>query len=149
MRILFFCVGFLCCSVTSGQDSYSCYWIIQPTVDCDNFAPEPTCGSNLVTYKNRCTYSKAHCADPKISVKHYGDCTPADGTTPTPINVDGVDVVFDFFCTNLSHMNCPVGGEKVCADDGYTYANYCEYEKQKCTHRRLQVLDCPVAGATP
>ena len=71
----------------------------------------------------RCEFSKAHCNDNTIDLKHYGACTSADGSTPAPVNVDGSDVVFDFLCTSLSHMDCPVEEDKVCADDGYTYKN--------------------------
>ncbi|XP_060555156.1 ovomucoid-like [Ruditapes philippinarum] len=144
MNVLAILVGLVCCSGCFGATFYRCFWINSPTVICDNFSPDPTCGTNLVTYKNKCEFSRAHCADKSIDLKHNGACTAADGTTPAPVNAAGSDVVFDFLCTSLSHMDCPADDDKVCADDGYTYRNYCEFEKQKCTHRDLQLVACTV-----
>ena len=39
--------------VCFGATFYRCYWIGSPTIDCDRFTPDPTCGTNLVTYKNK------------------------------------------------------------------------------------------------
>ncbi|KAL4239076.1 hypothetical protein ACF0H5_003779 [Mactra antiquata] len=128
-----------------GATFYRCYWISQPSVDCSTFNADPSCGTDLVTYPNKCEFSRAHCNDDTLGLLHYGACNSLDGTTPSPGNaVNGSEIVFDFMCTSLSHMNCPVGGDKVCGSDGRPYANYCEYEKAKCTHRDLHVVDCTV-----
>ncbi|XP_045209830.2 agrin-like [Mercenaria mercenaria] len=144
MRRLAILVGLLCCSVTFCAKFYQCYWVNSPTVDCNKFATDPTCGTDLVTYKNKCEFSRAHCKDSTLDLRHSGSCTAADGSTPAPVNAAGSEVVFDFMCTSLSHMDCQAGGEKTCASDGRAYDNYCEYEKQKCTHRHLHVVDCDV-----
>ncbi|XP_060555166.1 agrin-like [Ruditapes philippinarum] len=134
----------LCCfnGVVNGDIYYSCSYINTPSVDCSRFSDDLTCATNLVTYKNKCEFSKAHCRDSTIDIKHYGNCTSADGTTPAPINGAGSDHVLDFFCTHLSHTNCPVGGTKICASDGRIYDNACEYEKAMCTHRNIMIVDC-------
>ncbi|XP_045209792.1 agrin-like [Mercenaria mercenaria] len=131
--------GFACADVF-----YSCDYINIASTDCSRFSDDITCGTNLVTYKNKCEFSKAHCADNSINLKHYGPCNGADGTTSSPVDAAGAEVVFDFMCTSLSHISCTPGGSKVCASNGRIYENYCEYEKAKCTHRELNVLDCQI-----
>lgn len=68
---------------------------------------------------SRCEFSKAHCADTTIDLKHYGACNATDGSTST----SGAEEVLDFFCTHLSHMDCATGGTKVCGSDGRMYDN--------------------------
>ena len=73
------------------------------------------------TLISRCEFSRAHCTDNTLDLLHSGACTDADKPTASP--VDGVDVVFDFMCTSLSHMACPADDSKVCATDGRTYSS--------------------------
>ncbi|KAH3805980.1 agrin-like [Dreissena polymorpha] len=106
--------------------------------NCDMFITDSYCGSDGVTYANRCEFSKAHCQELSIQLLHIGDCSRlVDIATAAP--VAGKDVVFDFFCTSLSHMTCPPDPTKVCGSNNRTYLNYCEFEKAKCTHRELMV----------
>ncbi|XP_045171155.1 serine protease inhibitor dipetalogastin-like isoform X2 [Mercenaria mercenaria] len=128
----------------SNSTFYGCDFI-QSFASCDRFITDSYCGTNIVTYNNRCEFTKAHCKDPSIDLLHVGDCSDLDIATATP--VPGNEVIVDFFCTSLSKTNCPTEIEKVCATDGRTYNNYCEYEKAKCTHRDIGVAsygDCPV-----
>ncbi|KAH3884792.1 follistatin-like isoform X2 [Dreissena polymorpha] len=134
----------ICLKGCLAETFYSCSWIAVDTVDCSTFKEELACGTNLITYRNKCEFSKAHCRNPNINLKHYGACDASDGLT-TPDPVKGAELVLDFMCTSLSHMNCPVEEAKVCASNGRTYRNYCEYEKAKCTHRDISVVsygDC-------
>ncbi|KAL4239100.1 negative regulation of serine-type peptidase [Mactra antiquata] len=139
-------VGILFSQGVLGQDSspfYACDFI-SSFDDCVRFISGSYCGTNIVTYNNKCEFSKAHCADPTIDLLHEGDCTDADIATAMPSA--GNVVIVDFFCTSLSKEDCPTSVSKVCASDGRTYLNYCEYEKAKCTHRDLSVAsfgDCP------
>ncbi len=72
---------------------------------------------------SRCEFSRAHCADGTIDLKHNGACTDIDLGISTASPVDGAEAVFDFFCTALSKEDCPADVNKVCASDGNTYAN--------------------------
>lgn len=36
-----------------GATFYGCDWINLPHIECYNYPPEPTCGTNLVTYGNK------------------------------------------------------------------------------------------------
>ncbi|XP_052802796.1 agrin-like [Mya arenaria] len=127
-----------------GATFYRCSWVTEASVDCDTFQDDVTCGTDGVTYRNKCEFSKAHCLNKALDLKHPGACSTAPGgTTVNP--VAGGDVVFDFLCTSLSHKDCPTEVSKVCASDGRTYTNFCEYEKSKCTHRDLTLVtygDC-------
>ncbi|XP_052798228.1 agrin-like [Mya arenaria] len=128
-------------SQTTGT-YYTCSFI-NSFASCDLFITDAYCGTNLVTYANKCEFSKAHCANQTIDLLHIGACTDADKNENT--GAEGGTVIFDFFCTSLSHMNCPTDVSKVCGSDNRTYINSCEYEKSKCTHRSLHVVsygDC-------
>merc|ERR1711860_48363 len=78
-------VVFVTISLCVGQQSswysfLSCSYILK--TDCYNYGTYPECGSNGVTYRNRCDFSKAHCDDKNLHVAHYGDCKATDRTTP-------------------------------------------------------------------
>lgn len=124
--------------VAQGNSSFYGCDFINSFTSCDRFITDSYCGSNIITYKNKCEFSKAHCADPSIDLLHIGDCTDIDVATATP--VAGNEVIVDFFCKSLSKMDCPTDIENVCGTDGRTYNNYCEFEKAKCTHRGLGVV---------
>ncbi|XP_060571720.1 serine protease inhibitor dipetalogastin-like [Ruditapes philippinarum] len=113
--------------------------------DCMQHNVEERCGTNGVTYRNMCTLGKAHCADTSINQAGMGACNATATKSPAEV-LHGSQVILDFECVMLSHKYCvPSATEKVCGTDARTYANFCEYEKAKCTHRDLHVAklgDC-------
>ncbi|KAH3885568.1 agrin-like [Dreissena polymorpha] len=118
----------------------SCDWV--SNLDCTTYVSGQECGTNGITYANRCYFAKAQCKDSSLHILHDGPCLPSESsTTPRPASgVNGNQAVLDFFCTALSHQNCPTETNQVCGSDNWTYQNYCEFDKERCTHRDLQVL---------
>ncbi|XP_033748671.1 tomoregulin-2-like [Pecten maximus] len=161
------------CSAQSSNwfDSISCRYI--EGRDCYRYGNNPECGTDGVTYRNRCDFSKAHCANKDIHVYAYDSCanvtlpggspsTAAPGggggvvstvappvtIAPTPA-IHGSEAVLDFICLEISHEKCGMEVEQICASDFRTYENACEFQKAKCTHRELHVLAyrvCPTGS---
>ncbi|XP_060555154.1 follistatin-like isoform X3 [Ruditapes philippinarum] len=126
-------------SVVNSQ-FLNCPWV--NSLDCTTYTPSVDCGSDGVTYPNRCYLAQQICVDNNLHILHEGACLSSEAsTTPSPNFVHGNDAVLDFFCTTLSHQQCGPEIQEVCATDGRTYLNYCEYDKARCTHRNLKVKD--------
>ncbi|XP_046559844.1 follistatin-like [Haliotis rubra] len=108
-------------------------------INCDKQHEREECGTDGVTYRNLCAFTKAHCHGKDIDIAFRGKCDdrPATGGQ----GITGEEAVLDYFCVELSHQSCPNDTETLCGTDGKTYANVCEYEKSKCTHRDLHVAD--------
>ncbi|XP_046559787.1 ovomucoid-like [Haliotis rubra] len=112
--------------------------------DCSRYTKHEECGTDGVTYDNRCYFTQARCKDSVIDVAYYGACDKRT-ITGGPV-LSGEEAVLDFFCQELSHEDCPADKDEVCATDRVTYDNFCEYEKEKCTHRDLHIItfgQCP------
>lgn len=92
----------------------------------------------------RCFFANAQCNDPDLHILHHGDCSAEEISTPSPTDppptqpgetrpptiptaapvpsVSGNDATLDFFCTHLSHQDCPEEDTSdVCGSDGRTY----------------------------
>ncbi|XP_048251908.1 ovomucoid-like [Haliotis rufescens] len=63
--------------------------------------------------------------------------------TPTSVYtteaVANNEQILEFFCILLSREDCVPELDEICATDGYTYRNYCEFQKSKCMHKQLKV----------
>ncbi|GFS02126.1 kazal-type serine proteinase inhibitor 1 [Elysia marginata] len=73
-----------------------------------------------------CDFAKAHCADPDIHIRYYGEC--ADTDKPDPI------------CAELLATTCPTGNNPVCASDGITYDGFCQYQLAECKDPDLTLV---------
>ncbi|OWF36377.1 tomoregulin-2-like [Mizuhopecten yessoensis] len=160
------------CSAQSSNwfDSISCRYI--EARDCYKYGDSPECGTDGVTYRNRCDFSKAHCDNRDLHVYAYTSCANVtlpggSPSTVAPVTVtpggnggvvtsmpavtsppflSGSEAVLDFICLEISHEKCGTESEPICGSDFRTYDNACEYQKAKCTHRELHVLtyhNCP------
>ncbi|XP_071093233.1 follistatin-like [Haliotis cracherodii] len=107
--------------------------------NCDYEREHQECGTDGVTYRNLCAFTKVRCGGKKIDIAFRGSCDKRPTTGGA--GVSGEEAVLDYFCIELSHEKCPNETETLCGSDGKTYANLCEYEKTKCTHRDLHVAD--------
>ncbi|XP_060555163.1 ovomucoid-like [Ruditapes philippinarum] len=137
-------VFILAASSVSGQ-FLNCPWV--NSLNCSAYDPQPECGTDGFTYVNRCFFAQQQCVHLELHILHDGACLPSESsTTPAATTVSGHDAVLDFFCTVISKQDCGTEDQPVCASDNWTYKNYCEYDKARCTHRNLMVLDyapCP------
>merc|ERR1711860_207031 len=140
-------------SAVSGQ-FLNCNWV--SSLNCGKYGNQVECGTGYKDYQNRCFFAKAQCKNSDLHIYADGSCasagyTPAAGsvttakpaatgptTTRSPLFL-GHNAVLDFFCLELQHEPCVDNTEQVCGTDGDTYASFCEFEKQRCTHRDLQV----------
>ncbi|XP_062618891.1 agrin-like [Saccostrea cucullata] len=151
MALLKFLAPILLFSVCSAQffNFNTCSSILRE--DCYKYGNDPICGSNVVTYRNRCDFSKAHCEDKNIHLASHSACptttTPPGGAStirPLPSTLapilQGSEAVLDFFCLNLAFKPCDGGPNPVCGNNTMTYENPCEFEKARCTHRSLHIV---------
>ncbi|KAK7088751.1 hypothetical protein V1264_022634 [Littorina saxatilis] len=58
------------------------------------------------------------------------------------------DFVLDYFCRELSHHPCTFPTRHICASDGRTYNNLCEYQKARCVFREINFVDFKPCAAT-
>ncbi|XP_048767536.2 follistatin-like [Ostrea edulis] len=142
-------VGFL--GVCCGQyDTYYCKYLTN--ANCVTKPEDLQCGTDGNTYYNDCDLSKAHCRDNSLHRKFKGPCPNSAATTtakpgnvvtngPTQKPMNGSEIAFNIFCLDLFHHDCTNEVPQVlCASNGQTYQNLCEYEKSKCTHRDLHIV---------
>ncbi|XP_064613468.1 tomoregulin-1-like [Liolophura sinensis] len=118
------------------------------TLDCDTFEPHLKCGTNGITYPNRCVFAKAHCQDPDIHYLHAGSCnqppTPGGGTIHPPVSTTQAthEIVQDVYCKAILGLSCAADGEPVCASDGVRYLSQCFFQKAHCKDKSLSIVPC-------
>ncbi|XP_046559548.1 serine protease inhibitor dipetalogastin-like [Haliotis rubra] len=66
---------------------------------------------------------------------------PVTSTLMPVTSTNGVSVenILDFLCIELSREDCVPELNQVCGSDGFTYRNYCEFQKARCMHRKLKM----------
>ncbi|EQC42563.1 hypothetical protein SDRG_00293, partial [Saprolegnia diclina VS20] len=79
--------------------------------DACNKMYEPVCGSNWVTYANKCLLEAAQCRNPSILLAATGDCK--------------------------CNYACMRSYDPICASDKRTYSNWCEFSKAVCKQPEL------------
>ncbi|OQR87165.1 protease inhibitor Epi11 [Achlya hypogyna] len=81
--------------------------------DACNKMYDPVCGSNWVTYANKCLFESAQCRNPGLTLAATGDCK------------------CNYACTR--HY------DPICASNKVTYSNWCEFSKAVCKMPDLKV----------
>ena len=84
----------------------------------------PVCGSDEVTYANKCLLANAQCADATLSLAHDGACDAACNTV------------------------CTMAYDPVCGSDGVTYSNKCFFQSAECAHPSLALAHVGACKAT-
>ncbi|XP_060571729.1 agrin-like [Ruditapes philippinarum] len=144
LRIFLCCLPFFIEGVSSQttQSIYTEYFCNNlKNDDCNNHNVSERCGTDNITYRNGCELAKAYCIK-DIHQAHMGKCTSDPNVTRSPDEVKhGSELAYEIECVRLMHINCgPQDPNEVCCgSDGYTYDNFCEFSKGKCTHRDLHI----------
>lgn len=100
------------------------------------FDMRPLCGSDGVVYNNPCLFDCAQKKNPVLTVLHTGTC---DSTPELPsIAIDPPVLRQTQLCICTREFN------PVCASNGKTYGNQCEFE---CAKRDLKDLEITSQGS--
>jgi hypothetical protein len=78
----------------------------------------PICGSDGITYSNRCVFDSAKCKNPTLTIQYNGNCK------------------------TLPKCQRPCGKilRPVCGNDGITYANDCIFGIAQCKNASLSIV---------
>ncbi|OWF42443.1 tomoregulin-2-like [Mizuhopecten yessoensis] len=117
---------------------------------------EVLCGTDGVTYQNKCFHVQAQCNDVTINKAYDGKCkndittnaeittTALDTTSSKSLEATKTTTKYDFqlneqFCNSSLDEPCPMVLDPLCGTDFKFYQNVCEFQKVKCVNRDLQL----------
>ncbi|DAZ99709.1 TPA: hypothetical protein N0F65_000887 [Lagenidium giganteum] len=79
---------------------------------------KPVCGSNNVTYANKCLFEAAQFQSKQLTLAFEGQCTDVEATKSC-----------NHFCTR--------DYRPVCGSDNVTYSNKCVFKAAQCENKEL------------
>ncbi|XP_046330536.1 serine protease inhibitor dipetalogastin-like [Haliotis rufescens] len=95
-------------------------------------SPEPSASTSMPQSKEPMTSTVMF----KTTTKQAVTSTVLPVTSTSGASAENV---LDFLCIELSREDCVPELSEVCGSDGFTYRNYCEFQKARCMHRQLKM----------
>lgn len=89
----------------------------------------PVCGSDDRTYANECALNCEKSKRSGLSLKYKGECSEEAQITNEAVRSDSI----------IDQCICPLNLAPICASDGHTYSNECDFNCEKRINRQLEV----------